>query len=94
MAAGELALAALRKLADALGDAETPTHVNIVALGDFVYNIKEREGEGWKGDRVLAFAEGCRLAMEALKAANMETTNAETINESPITKTKTLRASS
>lgn len=58
---GQKAIAALEKLAEGLGSEH-----GISALGDFVYNIREEEGEGWNGRRVTAWAEGCRLAKEAL----------------------------
>lgn len=43
---------------------------NISALGDFVYDIREREGAGWEGPRVLAWTRGVYLAEQALTGSH------------------------
>jgi hypothetical protein len=30
-----------------------------LGVGDFIYNIRDREGEGWDGPEVKAWAEAC-----------------------------------
>ncbi len=37
-------------------------------IGDFVYEIRERELLGWDGPRVKAWSDGAQLAEQALKA--------------------------
>lgn len=37
------------------------------SLGDFVYNIREHELQGWDGPKVKAWGEGCRLIDLAMK---------------------------
>lgn len=39
------------------------------SIGDYVYDIRERELKGWDGPRVTAWGEGARLAEEALREA-------------------------
>jgi len=37
------------------------------SAGDFVYNIRERELEGWEGERVLAWAAADKAVREVMK---------------------------
>lgn len=37
------------------------------SIGDFVYDIREREGEGWDGPRVVAFSDAVQVLSEFLK---------------------------
>ena len=37
------------------------------SLGDYIYDVREREGKGWDGPAVQAWSDGVMLAEEALK---------------------------
>lgn len=59
MDANEKALQALRLFYE-VGD-----------LGDFIYNIRDREAKGWDGPLVQKWSDACRLAREALNEARL-----------------------
>lgn len=54
-----------RLLAALKGVAQHPD----IALGDCIYDVREREGEGWEGPRVKAWGEAVHEAEAAIKAA-------------------------
>jgi hypothetical protein len=58
--AGEMALQALEKL------------VSAAALEDVIYEVREREGQGWNGPLVTAWSDGCTLVREALVKAGIK----------------------
>lgn len=41
--------------------------VEHISLGDLVYNIREREGEGWEGPAVVAWGSTCEEIIQLLK---------------------------
>lgn len=38
-------------------------------LGDFIYDVREREGKGWDGPKVQAWGEACEAADRIVKEA-------------------------
>ncbi len=59
-------LAAAPELRDALEALTTHPHVS---LGDLVYAVREREGEGWEGPAVKAWSDAVKAAAAALAKA-------------------------
>lgn len=57
------AIEALRQLAIGAG--------SITGIGDYVYDIRERELKGWDGPRVTAWGHGASLALTALVEAGV-----------------------
>jgi len=57
--AGAMALMALQELMGARN------------LGDYIYDIREREGQGWEGPKVRQWNNGCIHAEEALRMAGL-----------------------
>ena len=39
-------------------------------LGDFIYDIREREGLGWEGPKVQAWSDACKRATQLLQGYN------------------------
>ena len=35
-------------------------------LGDFIYDIREREGKGWDGPKVKVWSDACELVKEVV----------------------------
>lgn len=56
---GPKLLAAVRKL----------TSVEEISLGDLVYDVREREGQGWGGPSVIAWSDAVAEISELLKLA-------------------------
>lgn len=65
-AAGRLALEACALFAQAQG---LPGKRGAQAVGDYCGDIREREGEGWEGPRVIAWSQGATKLVQALEAA-------------------------
>lgn len=59
-------IAAAPDLLEALVKLTSNKHID---LGDLIYNVKEREGEGWEGPSVKAWGEAVELAKTAIKKA-------------------------
>lgn len=54
----------LQELLDVIRDVGTNPHMS---LGDHVYEVRDKEGDGWEGPAVVAWGDVCRRIEELTK---------------------------